>query len=226
MKNKDVVVIVPVYNESNRAIETIEDILRSFDGKVLVIDDGSFDNSYDLLKKAFLSSERIYIARHFVNMGKGSAMKTGIEIAEDFGAKKVIFVDSDGQHNPRLIPEFVEGLRDNDIVFGYRVLDGEIPFVRRWGNIVAKRILKVLFKVDRKEFLCGFMGFNLDIYDQIEWTSTRYGVETEIATKVARNNLSYKEIKIDTIYVDKYKGVTLLDAFKVLGKIPFWYFSK
>ena len=41
-----------------------------------------------------------------------------------------------------------------------------------------------------------------------------------------RLSVSFSEIKIDTIYIDKYKGVTIFDAFKILGKIPFWYFEK
>jgi hypothetical protein len=142
------------------------------------------------------------------------------------GAEAVIFVDADGQHNPQFLPEFEKNLENYDLVFGYRQLDKEMPFVRKWGNIMAKKIIKILFNVDRKEFLCGFLGFRKSVYKKIWWQSSRYGVETEIATKVGRNNLSYKEVKIDTIYVDKYKGVTLIDALKVLLKIPGWYFSK
>ncbi|MCK9273417.1 hypothetical protein M0P65_07820, partial [Candidatus Gracilibacteria bacterium] len=55
---------------------------------------------------------------------------------------------------------------------------------------------------------------------------SRYGIETEMAIKVGKNNIPFKEIRIDTIYIDKYKGVTVLDALKILTQIPFWYFQK
>ena len=219
-------VIVPEYNEGQRVLETVNNILDCFSGKIIVVDDGSIDGSYKLLKKKFEKNNQIILIRHAINLGKGAAMKTGIEIAKKLKCNEVIFVDADGQHNPKYIPDFIELLKKNDIVFGYRLLNNEMPFIRKWGNILAKRIIKILFKVDRKEFLCGYMGFNMDIYKKINWMSNRYGVETEIATKVSKNNLSYKEIKIDTIYVDKYKGVSLIDAVKVLVKIPFWYFVK
>ena len=112
------------------------------------------------------------------------------------------------------------------LVFGYRNLDGEMPFVRKWGNIVAKKIVKTMFNVNRKEFLCGYLGFTRSVYPLIKWTSTRYGVETEIATKVGKNKLMFTEIEIDTIYIDKYKGVTIFDAMRILLRIPFWYFQK
>jgi hypothetical protein len=74
--------------------------------------------------------------------------------------------------------------------------------------------------------LCGFFGFRKNVYQEIEWFEPRYGVETEIACRVGKKQIPFKEVKIDTIYIDKYKGVTIFDAFKILGRIPFWYFEK
>jgi hypothetical protein len=51
-------------------------------------------------------------------------------------------------------------------------------------------------------------------------------VETEVATKVGREKLEFTEILVDTIYVDKYKGVSLIDAIKILMQIPIWLIEK
>ena len=220
------VVIVPVFNENYRAVKTIKDVLNIFNGEVIVIDDGSFDNSHDLLLKEFQEKKRVWLLKHELNLGKGAAMKTGVLMAKKIKAKAVIFIDSDGQHQPKMIPEFEKRLNNFDLVFGYRELSSKMPIIRKLGNLIAKKIIEYLFGVKRKDFLCGYLGFNMKSYNKIKWYSNRYGVETEIATKVARNHLSYDEIKIDTIYVDKYKGVSLIDAFKVLLKIPSWYFIK
>ena len=83
-----------------------------------------------------------------------------------------------------------------------------------------------MFNIKRKDLLCGFLGFRKEVYRQIKWKSCRYGIETEMATKVGRNKIPFSEVKIDTIYIDKYKVVTIFDAFKILGKIPLWYFEK
>lgn len=218
-------VIVPVFNEGARAIETINKILKNTKSDIIVIDDGSTKKSFQLLKNSFLKNKRIHILRHVMNLGKGAAMKTGVELAWELGGDRVVFIDSDGQHNPNLLSKFEKGLTQTDLVFGYRKLSGEMPFIRKWGNIFAKFLVKNLFNVKRKEFLCGFIGFKKNVYKKIKWNSPRYGVETEIATKVGRKNLSFQEIEIDTIYIDKYKGVNLIDAIKVLLKIPLWYFS-
>ena len=111
-------------------------------------------------------------------------------------------------------------------MFGYRELDSNSPWIRRYGNIFAGFLVSFLFNIKRKDLLCGFLGFRKEVYKKIVWKSSRYGIETEMATKVGRNKIPFSEIKIDTIYIDKYKGVTIFDAFKILGKIPFWYFEK
>jgi glycosyltransferase involved in cell wall biosynthesis len=220
-------IIVPVYNEEYRAVETVKKILKIEDDfKLIVVDDGSFDNSLKILNKSFRKNNRVIVASHMVNLGKGAAMKTGARIAWKMGAEAVIFVDADGQHNPKYLPKFIEELNKYPIVFGYRELNKKSPWIRRNGNKFAGWLVKILFNIKRKDLLCGFLGFRKDVYKKIKWKSNRYGIETEMATKVGRNKIPFSEIKIDTIYIDKYKGVTIFDAFKILGKIPFWYFEK
>lgn len=220
-------IIVPVYNEENRAIETINEILQT-DGKlnVIVVDDGSTDNSWKFIKNEFKYDGRIIMSRHLINLGKGAAMKTGLKIAWKLGGDAVIFVDADGQHDPKYLPKFIKELDDYPVVFGYRELNKKSPWIRRNGNKFAGWLIGSLFNVKRKDLLCGFLGFRKDVCKKINWKSCRYGIETEMATKIGKNKIPFSEIKIDTIYIDKYKGVTIFDAFKILFKIPFWYFNK
>ena len=220
-------VIVPVYNEESRAVETINKILAVNNSlQVIVIDDGSTDESLEILNKFFKGNKRVIISNHLVNLGKGAAMKTGARIAWKLGAEAVIFVDADGQHNPKYLPNFIEELNRYPVVFGYRELNKKSPWIRRNGNKFAGSLIKILFNIKRRDLLCGFLGFRKEVYKQIKWKSNRYGIETEMATKVGRNKIPFSEVKIDTIYIDKYKGVTIFDAFKILGKIPFWYFER
>lgn len=220
-------VIVPVYNEENRAVKTIKEILRTDKkNEIIIIDDGSSDNSLRTLKNNFKNNSRVYISNHEINLGKGAAMKTGLKIAWKLGGDAVVFIDADGQHNPKYLPKFIKELDKFPIVFGYRQLGKDAPWIRRNGNKFAGWLIGFLFNVKRKDLLCGFLGFRKNVYKKISWKSCRYGIETEIATKVGKNKVPFSEIKIDTIYIDKYKGVTIFDALKILFKIPVWYFSK
>jgi len=220
-------IIVPVYNEEKRAVETVNKILKTDKNlNVIVIDDGSIDNSLTILKNNFRNNSRVIISSHVINLGKGAAMKTGFKIAWKLGGEALIFVDADGQHNPKYLPRFIEELQKYPIVFGYRELNKNAPWIRRNGNKFAGWLIGVLFNVKRKDLLCGFLGFRKEVYKKIKWESCRYGIETEMATKVGRNKIPFSEVKIDTIYIDKYKGVTIFDALKILFKIPFWYFNK
>ncbi len=221
-----VLVVVPVYNEEERAVKVIKEILGTINFGVIVVDDGSSDNSLQRIKGAFKKNKRIMVCSHLINLGKGAAMKTGAQVAWKMGAEAVIFIDADGQHNPKYLPEFIKKLNDYPLVFGYRVLDKNAPWIRRTGNKIAGWFIGNLFKIKRKDLLCGFMAIRKDVYKKVRWQSCRYGVETEIATKVGKNKLPFSELKIDTIYIDKYKGMTLFDSFKIFLKIPGWYFEK
>lgn len=221
-----IAIIVPEYNEDQRVVDTINSILKFSKNLIIVVDDGSENGSYKLLERKFSNNKRVVLLRHLINLGKGAAMKTGIKMAKKKKMEAVIFIDADGQHNPRHLVEFEKALKSNDLVFGYRSMGTEMPVVRKWGNIFSLNLIKTIFKIKRSDLLCGYFGFKLKLYQKIKWFSSRYGVETEIACKAGKNRIEFKEIKVDTIYIDKYKGVTIFDAFKILFKLPYWYFEK
>lgn len=220
------IIVIPSYNEGERLINTVKDVMANTKNEILVIDDGSKARGYKKINKRLGKLKGVRVLRHFINLGKGAAMKTGAEAAWESGAEAVIFLDADGQHNPKHLERFEKELKNNEIVFGYRELNEKMPWVRKTGNIFAANLIKILFGIKKKDLLSGYLGFRKSVYPLIEWKSPRYGIETEMATKIGKNKLSFSEIKIDTIYVDKYKGVSILDAMKILTKIPIWYFEK
>lgn len=219
-------IIVPEYNEGKRAVNTVKQILKQTNATIIVVDDGSDDNTFELLKTEFGNNKRVVLLQHIINLGKGAAMRTGVKKAWRMGCDSVIFIDADGQHNPKHLPKFERELKKFDLVFGYRSMGTEMPGIRKWGNIFSVNLMKTFFKINRADILCGYFGFNKKIYNQIKWNESRYGVETEIAVKVGKNQIPFSQVKIDTIYIDKYKGVTIFDAFKILFKLPYWYIRK
>lgn len=213
-------VIIPAYNEAPRIGAVIREI-KKYTSKILVVDDGSSDKTSEVARRL-----GVKVLRHRLNLGKGAAMKTGVEAAFALEANAVIFIDADGQHDPKHIPEFLKKLNQGfDIVFGSRNFSFGVPLMRYLGNKFSSVLISLLFGIYRSDMLCGFMAFTNQSYKKIKWEAARYGVETEIVARTGKNKLKYTEIPIETIYKDKYKGVTILDAIGVLFNIPRWLFS-
>ncbi|HMK54198.1 MAG TPA: glycosyltransferase family 2 protein, partial [Methanobacteriaceae archaeon] len=107
---------------------------RQYALRVIVVDDGSNDHTSEIAK---LAGAQVLV--HPTNEGKGSALKTGFEVAMD--ADIIVTLDGDGQHNPREIPRIIQPILNNeaDVVNGSRYLQGdnkETPTYRRVGQNV------------------------------------------------------------------------------------------
>lgn len=213
-------VVIPAYNEAPRIGGVLEEVKKNAKN-IIVVDDGSKDRTEEIAEKI-----GVRVLRHRLNLGKGAAMKTGVEAAFDLGAGAVFLMDADGQHDPKHLPEFLEGIEQgNEVVFGSRNLAYGVPLIRFLGNKFGSILINLIFRIYRSDLLCGYIAFTKKAYSKIKWDSSRYGVETEIVARTGKNKLKYSEIPIETIYKDKYKGVTIFDALGTLLSIPRWLIS-
>jgi glycosyltransferase involved in cell wall biosynthesis len=219
MKN-DVFVIIPAHNEQKHISSVIKRVKRRAKN-IIVVDDGSRDKTYNLAKR-----EGSIVLRHIVNLGKGAALKTGCEYALKKGAKKLIFIDADGQHKPEDIPRFLDSLRNADIVFGSRSLNKKMPFLLKLGNQFINQVNNILFGVKLRDTQSGYRALTAQAYRKIRWKSTNYSVESEIVANTGKKRLKYKEITIKTIYSDKYKGTTIIDGVKIVLNMIWWKISR
>jgi glycosyltransferase involved in cell wall biosynthesis len=206
-------IVMPSYNE-HKNISRIIDEVHKYCRNIVVVDDGSLDSTYEIAKR-----KNKYTLRHIINLGKGAAMKTGCEFAIKQGAKKIVFIDSDGQHEPKELPLFFKSLDDYDIVFGSRRLDKNMPSILRFGNYVLSSMISFLFGIKLADTQSGYRGMTAEAYKRIRWRANDYSVETEMIANAGKNHLKYKEIKINTVYNDRYKGTTVIDGIKIGLKI-------
>lgn len=220
ISKKTTYLVIPAFNEEKRISQVLNKAKR-YGHPIVVVDDGSTDKTCETAKGTF----GVIVLRHKINLGKGAALKTGVEAAFSLGAQAVIALDADGQHDPKSIADFYNQLSlGNDIVFGYRKLAGKAPIVRFAGNRLGAVVVKLLFGIYRNDLLCGYLAFTKRVYSKIHWESTRYGLETEIVARVGKNKLKYSEVEIETIYIDKYKGVSIIDAIGILPSVLKWRF--
>jgi len=151
-------VIIPAYNEEGGLGGTLEQLVK---GKyhekfeIIVIDDGSTDRTREIAE-----SYPVRVISHTVNKGYGASLKTGIRKAE---GEMIVFMDSDGQHNPKYLDKLVEMLKDHDMVIGCRSADSYQVKNRKAG----KRLIRIVgeFLVEQKlpDYNSGFRGFSKEL---------------------------------------------------------------
>lgn len=216
----NIFLVIPAFNERERLPAVLKKTASFFPKeKIVVVDDGSHHP---------ITTKNALVIRHQLNLGKGAAMKTGAEYAFRQKADAVIFMDADGQHDPRELPRFVSELeRGFDVVFGSRRPGLTVPLTRLLGNKFASIYINLLFGIYVSDILSGYRALTKKAYRLLSWESGRYGVETEMVARLGKNQhqLKWAEFPIETIYIDKYKGVTIIDAIKVLINTLWWKLS-
>ena len=150
-------VLIPCYNEE-ATIGSVVLMAKRHVNEVLVVDDGSTDDTAKIAKEAGAT-----VISHKRNRGKSPAIKTGFRYVLDNGFDYVVTIDGDGQHNPSEIPVVLENVVNNghDISIGFRSgTSTEMPIWRR----VGKRILDYTTGFGNGGFVtdsqCGFRAFN------------------------------------------------------------------
>ncbi|MBO8183471.1 MAG: glycosyltransferase family 2 protein [Archaeoglobus sp.] len=156
--------MIPAYNEENTIGDVIREIPREVEGfddvKVLVVNDGSTDNTVEVAKRAGAD----YIVSHKKNLGLGNAFKTGLENALRLGADVIVNIDADGQYNALEIPKLVKPILDEkaDIAIGDRQIDSldHMPTGKKIGNKIATWVTGKLAGIPLKDAQSGFRAFS------------------------------------------------------------------
>ena len=214
------VAVIPAFNEGSRIKYVVAKAINYVD-IVIVVDDGSTDDTFEMSNNIDV---KVTTLRHKINLGKGAALKTGCEAALKLGADIIVLMDADGQHNAEDIPRFIKEITQTDvaIVFGSRKIGKAMPFIMMLGNKFLSLTTALLFKIYITDTQSGFRAMRADIYSKIKWDSPRYSVETEMVVKVGKNKLKFKEILIETIYSDNYKGTTFIDGIRIFINMLIW----
>ncbi len=147
-------IVIPAFNEEAVIRTTLEKMtaMRMHEKfEIIFIDDGSTDETFNVI-----SEFPVRIYRHNVNKGYGAALKTGIRKCH---GKKVIIMDSDGQHDPAYISKIDELLEDNDMVIGERSQGSSGDSGRRLGKRVIRKLGEFLVEQELPDFNSGLRGF-------------------------------------------------------------------
>lgn len=213
------VAVIPALNENKHLQEVVDGALRHVD-QVMVIDDGSKQPLHSIIHP----NNRVHVLRHVINLGKGAALKTGVVWASQHDFQLAVFIDADGQHDPREIPSLLDPIQRgvSDIVFGIRKFHGRMPLMARFGNIVLTKAMQMLYRIKIDDTQSGYRAMRLSVFDRISWQSPRYAVETEMIVNTGKCAIPFAQVPISTIYHDKYKGTTMIDGVRILLNMVKW----
>jgi dolichol-phosphate mannosyltransferase len=148
-------IVVPAYNAADKIAAVLER-LASFRDHVLVIDDGSTDNTGELAEKLEFA-----VLPHPDNRGVGAAMKTALKYALESGYERIVALDADGQHDPAELSAFLQAPPDFDLVIGSRFdrNTDRVPDPKIAANLVAALIVNHAFGARLADVTCGYRSF-------------------------------------------------------------------
>jgi len=196
MKQK-LFIIIPAYQEEQVIASVIRELHTSGYSHIIVVDDGSDDNTYGEAKKA-----GAIVLRHKINRGKGASIKTGIEASKRLGADTIVTFDGDGQHDPKDIKTMLLYIQKGyDVILGNRFLHKQnIPKLKRIYNSVANSITYILYGIWVSDSQSGFRTYNRNAFTAFDTKSDRYEFDSEVIREIQNKKLTYKEIPIHVRY--------------------------
>ena len=212
-----VCIIIPTYNES-AAIDKIIQQIRNQGREVVVIDDGSTDNTAQVRQDS-----GAVVLRNMKNQGKGFSLIRGLRYALDNKFDAAITMDGDGQHLPEDISYFIQKAQSSEagIIIGNRMHNPmEMPIVRIWTNKFMSWLISKLAKQIITDTQCGLRLIRRGLLEKLKFTTQHFETESEILIQSSRLGYKIESIPIKTIYrKEKSRINPILDTARFISFI-------
>lgn len=192
-------IIIPGYNEGEVIGKVIKNLIKEGYNDVVVIDDGSKDNTGDIARNAGAT-----VLTHIINRGQGAALQTGNAFAMKEKSDIIVHFDADGQMQVSDIEKMIKPIIDGkaEITLGSRFL-GEAKNIDPGKKIVlklARYVVYILYGLWLTDSQCGFRAMNRTALKKIEINSDRMEHAGEILGEIKKKKLKYKEVPVTINY--------------------------
>jgi glycosyltransferase involved in cell wall biosynthesis len=208
-------VVLPAFNEGAALPHVLDELGEYLDSsyEVLVVDDGSTDNTSDVAE-----GYPVRLVQHASNRGKGVAIRTGITEAQ---GENVVIMDADATYPVPAIKDMVELLDDHDLVRGVRESEPEsMPFVNRVGNWLFNKLLAISHGLEGTDHLSGLYAMRRSEAVRLGTEARGFDIETEIGIKAKARGLREAEIPISYLpRVGEKKLSPWKDGLRILGRV-------
>ncbi len=191
-------VIIPSHNESG-TIGDLANQICNLKLNLLVVDDGSTDNTFDIAEK-----HGAVVIRNTENLGKGASLIKGFAYCIKNNFDAVITMDGDGQHLPEDIPDFIRLAEKNEktgLIIGNRMFNRRnMPFIRVITNKFMSWILSGITRQKIYDSQCGFRLIKKDVLKKLPLETHKFEIESEIIIEAGKNGVKIASLPIQTIY--------------------------
>jgi len=197
-------VIIPAYRPEQTLLELIAALAEKSIPAIVLVDDGSGPDYREIFCRA-QEFEKVRLVRHAVNLGKGAALKTGINYALCAfpELQGVVTADADGQHHPDDIEQVAEKLAAEPdlMVLGSRTFSSDVPLRSRVGNVVTRTVMGALVGQHVSDTQTGLRGIPAALLPRLlRLESNGYDFELDMLIAVRQQALRIAEVPIRTIY--------------------------
>lgn len=216
-----VVVLIPAYEPSEKFLMFLNELKTEFKN-IVVVNDGSGKKYNKIFEK--IKNEDIEVIENVINMGKGRALKNGINyILQHYNKQSVIVTaDCDGQHLVSDIKKCCEECikSPNELVLGCRNFDNEdVPPKSKFGNKTTRNMFKLFVGLNITDTQTGLRAFSYDNAKKfLNIPGERFEYETNVLIATKKYKVNIKEIEIETVYINDNKGThfnPIKDSFNI-----------
>ena len=216
-------IIIPVHNEAFHLKQLIKELKPYLlTNEIIIIDDGSTDNSYNIIKE---SSNNIIILRNEKKRGKGHSIKKGIGCAEN---EKIILWDGDLEVKTKNIKDLMilDKISGENFILGHRCNNDKSKSLFSFGNYLFTKFLNILFKVEIKDALCFGKAFYKQLLNEI-LISEKFDIDIEILITLIQTKAQFKEVELNYTRRSKKSGkkIRYFDGLYILKRMILMRFS-
>ena len=164
------------------------------DYEIIVVNDGSLDNTIELISDFKKNNSKIHLVSHYQNLGVGATFKSGLQASKN---EIVAYMDGDGQYDPADLIKLFEALKDDvAIASGYRIKRAD-NFKRKMVSSIYNFLLNSIFKIKLNDINSGLKIYRRSVFEKIGVVKSNDGFfDAEILLKAKKINCKILEIPI------------------------------
>lgn len=214
-----VTVLTPAFNEESVIAMSCAEILHALppDSELLVVDDGSEDDTAAILATVAAADCRVRVITHPHNRGLGAALASGFAGAK---GEVIVTMDADLSHPVALLPAMVEACEGADAVFASRYIEGGgmdgVPWWRQSVSRAANRLLRFALRLPMRDVTTGYRAFRADVVRDLPIDSDGFEVQLEVSARLVADGRRVVEIPL--VLRQRAAGMSKMRYFRLLPR--------